>query len=123
MVKPFFQSTVFFHITAVADIRRLGELPASFLFIGDAGGKTFAAKFAGATGTVGTCLTDAEDIAVKAQGTVIKGFAKSTGLFKHQVVSDFFGYGGAVLAKFPGDCFKGQRGIQGMFDYIAAFQV
>lgn len=74
-VKPFFQSTVFFHITAVADIRWLGELPAGFLFIGDAGRKTSAAKFAGAAGTVGACLADAEDIEFKAQGAVIKGFA------------------------------------------------
>ena len=73
-VKPFFQSTVFY-IASVADIRRLGELPASFLFIGDAGRKTSAVKFTGATETVGACLADAEDIEFKAQGAVIKGFA------------------------------------------------
>ena len=123
-VEPFFQSAVFLHITAVAYIGRPGEFPAGFLFVRDAGRKASAAEFAGPSGTVNAAgVAYLKDVTLKAQDTVMKGFAKSTGLFKDQMVSDFFGYGGAVLAKFPGDCFKGYRGIQGMFDYIVTFQI
>ena len=75
VINTFQQSTLWKLSAPIADIRRLGELPASFLFIGDAGRKTSAVKFTGATETVGACLADAEDIEFKAQGAVIKGFA------------------------------------------------
>lgn len=122
-VKPFFKRAVLFHITDVAHIGWPGEFPAGFIFVRDAGRETTAAEFAEPSGTVNAGVAYLKDVTLKAQGTVIEGFTKSTGLFKDQMVSDFFGYGGAVLAEFPGDCFKGHRGIQGMFDYIAAFQI
>ena len=59
--------------------------------------------------------------AVKAKGTVIKWFAKSTGFFLNEMITDLLGYGGTILPKFSGDCLKGQRRIQRILKYIAAF--
>ena len=121
MVESFLQSAVPFLFTTVADIGRFGESAAGLLFVGDTGRKASAAKLAGASGTVNAGLAYLKDVAVKAQGTVIKWFAKSTRLFKNEMVTDLFGYGGTILPEFSGDCLKGQRRIQRMFNYIAAF--
>lgn len=120
-VKPFFQSTVLFHFASVADVRRFREFPAGFLFVGDTGRKASAAKLAGTSGTVNAGLAHLKDAAVKAAGTVIKWFAKSAGFFKDEMVTDLLGYGGTIFAEFSGNCLKGQRRIQRMFDNIAAF--
>lgn len=70
---------------------------------------------------VGTVQAEMVDVAVKAEGTVVKRPSKRTRLFKYEMVSDLLGYGRAVFMQFTGDSLKGEGRIEGMFDHKATF--
>lgn len=114
-IEAFFQGAARAGRTAVADIGRLLEPWAGFLFIMGAMQGTGRTRLAILDGTGGLGAQTGQGTSFAMQA-IVEGPAETAGLFEPEMAANFFGDGGAVLAKVPANGFKGAGPVQGLFD-------